>query len=299
MHDVEAVLDRIEPLRGSRTVRDLAGGLTNRNLKVTTDRGIFVVRLSSPSAGLLAVDREIEYRNTLIAAETVGAGVVDYLPGEGVLVIKWIEGTTFNESDLLDERNLVRAAQACQRLHSGRRFSNDFDMFDIQRRYLSVVLDKGFRLPARYRDFEPQVDRIRSALAVQPIATVPCNNDLLAGNFIDTGDELRLIDYEYSGNNDPYFELGNIWSESTLPLGHLEVLITAYDGAPSHSRLARARLLALMSKYGWMLWAAIQHSVSTLDFDFWAWGMEKYERAVTEFDSPDFERLLADCAQPF
>jgi thiamine kinase-like enzyme len=139
---------------------------------------------------------------------------------------------------------------------------------------------------------------VADALGVLMPPTVPCHNDLLAGNFIDDGDTIWIIDYEYGGNNDPYFELGNIWSEATLPVGNLDELVAAYDGpegAASHrSHVARARLWGLLSKYGWTLWASIQDAMSTFDFDFWAWGMEKYERAEAEFDGPDFERLLVD-----
>jgi len=127
---------------------------------------------------------------------------------------------------------------------------------------------------------------------------VPCNNDLLAENFILTPDGIRLIDYEYSGNNDPCFELGNVWSESNLSLDQLEQLIAAYYGRPLRHKVARARLWGLMSKYGWTLWASIQDGVSDIDFDFWSWGMEKYDRAVAEFDSPTFERLLEDAQRP-
>jgi thiamine kinase-like enzyme len=143
-------------------------------------------------------------------------------------------------------------------------------------------------------EFEPQVRALEQAMRVRPEAAVPCNNDLLAENFIDTGGSLRLIDYEYSGNNEPCFELGNVWSESNLALAQLEELVTAYFGRPLRNKVARARLWGLMSKYGWTLWASIQDGISELDFDFWGWGMEKYERAVAEFDGPDFERLLAE-----
>jgi thiamine kinase-like enzyme len=138
------------------------------------------------------------------------------------------------------------------------------------------------------------VRRIEEAMAVRDEGTVPCNNDLLAENFIDVGDRFRLIDYEYSGNNDACFELGNLWSESNLSLEQLEELVAHYYGRPLANKVARARLWGLMSKYGWTLWASIQDSVSDIDFDFWSWGMEKYERAVAEFDGPDFERLLED-----
>ena len=131
-------------------------------------------------------------------------------------------------------------------------------------------------------------------MRVRAEPTVPCNNDLLAENFIDTGAMLRLIDYEYSGNNEPSFELGNIWSESNLSPARLEQLVGLYYGAPRKSKVARARLWGVIAKYGWMLWASIQEGVSELEFDFWSWGLEKYERAVAELDGPDFERLLAD-----
>ena len=123
---------------------------------------------------------------------------------------------------------------------------------------------------------------------------MPCHNDLLAANLIDAGDRLWLIDYEYAGMNDPCFELGNIWSEATLAPERLDELVTAYYGRRSRSLIARARLLGLISKYGWTLWASIQHGSSSLDFDFWAWGMEKYDRAVAEFAGPELAAWIED-----
>ena len=121
---------------------------------------------------------------------------------------------------------------------------------------------------------------------------MPCNNDLLAANIIDDGNRLWLIDYEYAGNNEASFELGNVWSESTLPDDLLEPLVHAYWQQESMALVARARLWALMSQYGWTLWASIQDAISPLDFDYWSWGMEKYERAVRAFDDPGFDDLL-------
>jgi thiamine kinase-like enzyme len=170
-------------------------------------------------------------------------------------------------------------------------------MFDLQADYLGRVRRRGFRLPPGYVEHEATVGRIRAALNVRPVAPRPCNNDLLAANFIDDGQTVSIIDYEYSGNNDPYFELGNVWSECHLTLDQLEELVGAYDGAPSRSHLARARLWGLMSQYGWTLWASIQDATSPIEFDFWSWGMEKYERAEVTFSGPDLEQLLADVAR--
>lgn len=294
--ELTALLDRIPAASGHpRTVEDLPGGLTNRNLKVISPQGAVVVRISASDGSLLSIDRDHEHANSTAAARAgVGAPVVDYLRDDGVLVVGFLEGRTLGNADMLDPAILPRVADVCRRLHAGPRFVNDFDMFEVQRRYLDVVRQHGFRLPDRYLEFMPVVDRIRGALDVRPPATVPCNNDLLPENFIDDGERLWLIDYEYAGNNDPCFELGNIWSEAAMPVGHLEALVGAYYGRPSRARVARARLLGLMSKYGWTLWASIQDGGRSADFDFWSWGMEKYDRAVAEFDGPDLDRLIED-----
>ena len=175
----------------------------------------------------------------------------------------------------LRERAAYRARRARRAgaLHGAERFRDDFDMFEIQARYLRdrrASAASGCR--SATRSSGRQLAAMREALAVRDEGTVPCNNDLLAENFILTGERFRLIDYEYSGNNDACFELGNVWSESNLSLAALEQLVGAYYGRPLRHKVARARLWGLMSKYGWTLWASIQDGVSEIDFDFWGWG---------------------------
>jgi thiamine kinase-like enzyme len=292
---LEDVLAVVPELREASAVEPLAGGLTNTNYRVVSPAGAYVVRISGKDTGLLAIDRENELHNTIAASDSgVGARFVAAVPEHDALVLEFLDGVVLSGDELRRGDRLALVADACRRLHDSRRFKADFDMFEIQRGYLGVVRERGFRLPARYLEFEPQVRALERAMRLRPEPTVPCNNDLLAENFIDTGGELRLIDYEYSGNNEPSFELGNIWSESNLSPGQLEELVAHYYGRPLRNRIARARVWGLMSKYGWTLWASIQDGISALDFDFWGWGMEKYERAVAEFDGPEFERLLAD-----
>ncbi len=296
---LDELLDRVPSLAcRPRTVQELPGGLTNRNYKVTTPDGSFVARVWSAGSELLAIDRDSEYRNSAIAAASgVGAPVIDYRPDDGVLVIGYIQGRTLANSDVAVPANIARIARACRRLHSGGRFGNDFDMFDIQRRYASVVRARGFRIPAGYDDLMPQFQAIQRALAVRDAGTVPCNNDLLAGNFIDDGMRIWLIDYEYSGNNDPCFELGNIASECLLDDDGLAELVTQYYGRPLRNKIARARLLGLAAKYGWTLWGAIQSAASPLDFDFWSWGMERFDGAAEGLTADGFAALLDEAAR--
>jgi len=292
---LDDVLEAVPELRDARSVEPLAGGLTNTNYKVTSPAGCFVVRISGKDTSLLAIDRANEVHNTIAAAETgVGAPFVASLPEHDALVLGYLEGEVMDAEKMRRGDRLGAVAGACRRLHCGRRFLHGFDMFEIQPRYLEIVRERSFRLPERYVSFEPQIRELERALRVRSEPTVPCNNDLLAENFIDVGGEMRLIDYEYSGNNEPSFELGNVWSESNLSLAQLEELVAHYYGGPLRNKVARARLWGLMSKYGWTLWGSIQAGISDLDFDFWGWAMEKYERAVEELDGPEFERLLLD-----
>ncbi len=299
MLELVQVLDEVEQLaHPDRAVSRLAGGLTNSNYKVVTPGGSYHVRRWSDDTGLLAIDRDNEYENSVRAAAVgVGAGVLAYLPQHNTMVMEWIEGTTLSAAQLRRGKLLAEIAAACRRLHGAERFRDDFDMFEIQPRYLEIVRSRGFRLPERYEQFEPHVAAIREAFALREEDTVPCNNDLLAENFMLTAAGLRLIDYEYSGNNDPCFELGNICSESKLSLAQLEVLVGAYYGRPMRHKVARARLWGLMSNYGWTLWASIQDGISLIDFDFWSWGLEKYHRAVEEFESPAFEQTLDEACR--
>ena len=292
---LEEVLAAVPELRDAESVERLTGGLTNTNYKVTSPSGCYVVRISGKDTSLLAIDRENEVHNTIAAAETgVGPPFVAALPEHDALVLGFLEGEVMDAEKLRTGGHISAIAAACRRLHSGRRFLKDFDMFEIQPGYLEIVRERGFRLPARYEDFEPKIRELERAMRVRPEATVPCNNDLLAENFILVDGEMRLIDCEYSGNNEASFELGNVWSESNLSLAQLEELVAAYWGEPLRNKVARARLWGLMSKYGWTLWGSIQVGISDLDFDFWGWAMEKYERAVAELDGPEFEQLLAD-----
>jgi thiamine kinase-like enzyme len=295
-HEYEDLLDKVPRLQNRTAVTELSGGLTNRNLKISTASGDYVARISSNKSSLLAIDRRSEYENSKIAAGIgVGAPVFDYLPDFGLLVIGYIPGKTYSELDV--SNNLSKIANTCNQLHKAQSFTRDFDMFVIQANYQKLVTESGFRFPNGYHQYAPHLSRMKAALAVLDEGRVPCNNDLLPANFIDDGDKLWLIDYEYSGNNDACFELGNIWSEAKLPLSALEELVTAYYGGPRPDKLARAWLFALLAKYGWTLWASIQSSVSDIDFDFWQWGMEKFEDVEKSFASTRFEQALIQVTQ--
>jgi len=295
-------LDRLACLAGrSWRVDDLPGGLTNVNLRVrSTDDGEpldVVVRWARGNAELLGIDRDAEHDNAVAAYQAgVGAEVLEYRPELSITVIGFLPGKSLTDADFADPDVLRRSAQSVRRLHSGPRFTGDFDMFARQAGYLQVVGQHGIALPSGYAAHAGAWEEVRRALAAAPRPTAPCNNDLLAANYIDDGDWVWLIDYEYSGNNDACFELGNTTTECSFTEDQVDAWCEAYFGDPKPADRARVRVQALCSQYGWALWGFIQEAASPIEFDFHSWGMERFEKAAATFRGGGLARLLEQVA---
>ena len=292
---IEQVAARIPDWNGKQIeVEPLSGGLTNTNYRVEVDGIPYVVRIPGASTELLRVDRANEYHNTRAAAQAgVGPGIAHHLPDAEVMVLEFISGETMSSARLKEPGMPTRMAQAIKQLHAGPRFLHDFNMFRLTEQYLATCAERQVKIPDGYRDYMPRVQRIEQALHKHPLPTVPCHNDLLAENYIDDGQQLRLVDFEYSGNNDPTFELGNTCQEQQFDEPRLQQMCAAYFGEAAPDKLARMKLNMIMSDVGWTLWAAIQAQISTIEFDFWGWAVERWARARAKMDAPEFEPWLA------
>jgi thiamine kinase-like enzyme len=288
-------LERLATLAGrSWRASDLPGGLTNVNLRVQDEDGLdVVVRWARGDAALLGIDRDAEHANSVAAHRAgVGAEVLEYRPELSLMVIAFLPGRSLENADFGDPGVLRRAADAVRRLHAGPVFTGEFDMFARQAGYLDVVRERGIVLPPGYADHAAAWDDVRRALAAAPRPAVPCNNDLLAANYLDDGEQVRLIDYEYSGTNDACFELGNTTTECEFTQDQVDAWCEAYFGDPTPADRARVRVQALCSAYGWALWGFIQEAASPIEYDFHGWAMEHYERAAAVFRGGALPALL-------
>jgi thiamine kinase-like enzyme len=298
---IEGVAGRIWPGTEIR-ISPIAAGLTNQNFRVDVDGRPYFVRLPGPSTELLAVDRANELHNSrAAAAASVAPAVVHHDPASGALVLEWLDARTMSNAAFAEPGMPARIAASLRKLHAGARFRDDFDMFRLTEFYLGVVRERSVRIPDGYLDRMPLVALIEASLAARPLPTVPCHNDLLAENYLDDGSQLWIVDYEYSGNNDPTFELGNTAQELGFDAARQEELCAAYFGgerfaAVGRALLARMRLQMIMSDVGWTLWAAIQAAISSIEYDFWGWAEERWARAVAGFDGPDYEVWLREAA---
>jgi thiamine kinase-like enzyme len=294
--ELERVLEQVPELRDNgRTVTPIPGGMTNRNYRVGTTAGQYVVRISVPETGQLGIDRDNEHRNSVIAAAAgVGAPVIARVRDPEALVVGFVPSHTLTPAVFRDPRRVSALAGLLRALHAANPFLRDFDIVSAQRRYHAIVLAHGYPLPEDYIRYLDRAHAIGEVLTATRARTAPCHNDLMPGNFLESGgpgSRIWLVDYEYSGNNDPCYDLGDAINELELSPERAEQLVTEYYGRARPQQLARARLWSLMSKYGWSLWGSIRIG-TTGDPEIREWARALWQRAVAEFDSPELGELL-------
>lgn len=297
---IDAVIERIPRFRGREvTTVELSGGHINRVFLVQADDTKYVVRILASTSGLLVQDRANELHNARAAAAAgVSPHVLDYLDAGSVMadgsvmVVEYVDGAVLTNTTLGTLEQIPRVATTLHRLHDGPRFRADFDMFATIQRWLCAASERGISLPDGFMERMGLLRQVAEALAARPIASVPCHNDLISENFIDDGRRLWLIDFEYSGNNDPCYDIADVANESSLDDDWRARLCEAYFGVADPVLIDRMRLHTLVADVGWALWAAIQRDVSPLELDFA--GIEKayWDPAVALLDSDDLTSLV-------
>jgi thiamine kinase-like enzyme len=283
----------------------LTGGLSHHIFRVEVDGIPYVLRIldRDVSRAGLGIPPEQEIANTARAAETgVGAAVHEVLPEAPALVLEYVAGATLGIDDVRRPELIPALAGACRRLHAGAPFGNDFDIFTKRDELLDICRRHDLPLPAGYLDREPVVERLRAALEASRLPPVPCHNDLLAENFlsVDNG-QVRIVDYQLSGNNDPAFELGDIAAEADYDPDLVGRLATAYfDSELDPTLLARIRLYLTASNVTWTLWFTVHHGLlsnETPSFDYEQEAADKWGQATRDLDAADLGRLLEAAAR--
>jgi thiamine kinase-like enzyme len=295
---LDDLMDRVPGWIGrARSVEPLAGGITNRNYRVTLDGESFVVRAPGENTDRLGIDRHHEVEAARQAAALgVGPEVVAFVEPEGAIVTRFLIGTAPGAGALRTEPLLGEAAALLRVVHGGPPITAVFDWYRAPQDYAATARAHGGVPPAAYEPALAVAERVRRALAASPEPVCPCHNDLLEANFLWSSDGLRLVDWEYAGMNDRYFDLGNFAVNNGLDADGEVAFVREYFGEVTARRLARLRLMKVMSDLREAMWGVVQASVSALDFDFGAYAAEHFDRLLDNASRPDFGRLLDDAA---
>ena len=290
-------MQRVPELAGlDLALRPLSGGITNRNFVVSTPlrKERWVLRLAGNDTHLLGISREVEYAATVAAAGVgVGPEVVAFIRPEGYLITRFIEGKPIDQAAVHRADTLARVVDSLRRIHDGPPIPGLFAPFRIVEAYRALAASRGVSIPAEYELAQAVSRRIELAMLANPVELCPCHNDLLNANFIDDHDRVRIVDWEYAGMGDPFFDLGNFSVNHELTPDEDEELLIDYEGGPVRpERLARLTLMRTVSDFREAMWGVLQQGISTLDVDFVAYAGEHFDRLLSGSTTPRFERSL-------
>ncbi|MGH2495548.1 MAG: phosphotransferase [Ktedonobacteraceae bacterium] len=272
----------------------LEGGITNQNYRVDIDGATFVLRVGGKGTHLLGIDRERESICATLASQVgVAPRVLHFLPGEDALVTHFVAGTAITPETAAQPQILRRIVSSMRRYHAGPDFPGAFSPFATVRNYHQLALQHGVTFP----DTLPQVYTLMAQIeeALGPVQQFkPCHNDLLASNFIDDGDTMWIIDWEYAGMGDPFFDLGNFAVNQALDSERCELLLQYYFGAACAADIAHLHLMRLGSDLRESFWGFLQMGVSELDFDYDEYAHHHLNRFLRNVETSPFEQWLED-----
>ena len=274
--DAEAIAARVWP-GGRLELEPLGGGITNHNFKVRTDGEAYVLRIGGKDTDLLGIDRRAEHAAAKAAAAVgVGPAVVAFVEPEGYLVTRFVEGDPVPPAELRRPDALHETATLLRRVHEGPAFPARFDSFRVVEAYHATALAHGVQVPAEYEAANARADEIERQLGPRP--EHPCHNDLLNANFIRSPQGIRIVDWEYAGMGDRFFDLANFAVNHNLTADDEVLLLDAYFGERRDGDRAHLRLMRFMSDFREAMWGVVQQGISELDFDFEEYAEKHFAR---------------------
>ncbi len=282
-------VERVWPGREA-TITPLSGGITNRNYRVDVDGASYVLRVGGNDTDLLGIDREIEHEASLRAASVgVGPEVVAFIEPEGWLVTRFIKGRALPPEEVRTAAGIRRIAAVLRSVHGAAAIRGRFDAYEVVEEYRREAIARGVAIPSEFAAAHAASESIRRARGPQPL--VPCHNDLLNANFLDDG-EIRIVDWEYAGMGDRFFDLANLSVNHDFGVAEDRRLLTAYFGIERPADLAALRVMRVMSDFREAMWGVLQSGISQLEFDFDEYASKHFARLLAAASAPEFDQYL-------
>lgn len=283
------VLEHVPAWRGRDdiAITFLSGGITNHNYRVDVGGESFVMRLGGAKTELLGIDRANEYAASKAAADIgIAPDVVDFIQPEGYLICKFIRGREMPPDEMRQSETIREIARALQKIHALPAVRATFSPFQVVRDYDQLAREHGVTaFPENYAWLRAHMDEIESAFARINNAPVLCHDDLLNGNFLrDEQGNVRILDWEYAGMGDKFFDLANFSAHHELDDGQINTLLEAYFGQITARDFASLKLMQCMSDFREAMWGVLQFGISELDFDFRGYANQFFDKLTARLN---------------
>jgi thiamine kinase-like enzyme len=286
----ESLAARLWPGRAP-PLEPLGGGITNHNFKVSLDGETYVLRIGGKDTELLGIDRRAEHAAAVAAAAAGSAPeVVAFVADEGALVTRFVEGRALSLEEMRSPEAIASVVGALKPFHEGESIPARFDSVRVVETYVAAAAERGVPVPAAYERARELAARIEAARGPQPLR--PCHNDLLNANFILGDDRLWIVDWEYAGMGDVFFDLANFSANHELGPDKDDELLRRYFGERTQTDAAALMLMRFMSDLREATWGVVQQGISELDFDFADYARHHFERLERTAAAPRFRAAL-------
>lgn len=272
----------------------LPGGACNENYAVEIGgRRRFVLRLAELEVDRFNFDRRkgADAHRSAAAAGVAPELVAIKLP-EGHSLARWVDGPILDAERIRQPGMLAAVGRTLRRMHDGPAIEGGWSVFDDVRSYSALAGKEGLRLPGDIEALLGRAGRLEAAFAEAGAPLRMCHNDLQLQNFIVSEDGLRVLDFEFAGMGNRYFDLGNLAVNAELTGEELPELVEAYFGRPDPGEGARVQLMMFMAALREALWAVIAEPVLELDWDYQAWAAEYFRRSRGASEGERFERAV-------
>jgi len=293
---VEEVIARVPIWQGASdlTVTPLEGGITNRNYRVDAKGKSYVLRISDTRSSILGIKREYEYRTQTIAGELgIAPDVVAFIEPEGYLVTKFIEGRPIPAEELRQPQNLARVASILNEIHAMPSIPGVFSPFMVVRNYAKIAREHHVSFPEKFDWLISQMNDAEAAMMNTSRVQRPCHNDLLNGNFL-FANKLYILDWEYAGMGDVFFDLANFSNNHELSENEDHFLLDCYFGSVSSQAIAHMKIMKIMSDFREAMWGLVQVRISDLDFDFLDYANKHFYRLLQNALNPNWDSWLKE-----
>ncbi len=293
---VEEAIARVPIWRDASNIRvgPLEGGITNRNYRVDVGDESFHLRLAGENTGLLGIDREHEYHAARVAGELgIAPEVVYFIRPEGYLITRFINGRPVPLEELRQPENIQHVVNALHKLHAMPHIPGVFNSFQVVRDYTEIARRYDVAFPENSDWLFAQMNDAETALNVHPLTPCPCHNDLLNANFL-LADRLYILDWEYAGMGDIFFDLANFSNNQELSTDEDRLLLDCYFGEVTPRNWAHLNIMKIMSDFREAMWGQVQIGISDLDFDFRAYADKHFDRLTRNIQNPNWAQWLEE-----
>lgn len=303
---IDKAIAKVPFLAESKNIKKipLSGGITNLNFKIEADGRAYVIRLAGEGTDQLGIKRDVEHAANKAAGELgIAPEIMYFIEPEGYIVTRFVNGKRIMPEDIVKPDYLARVAQKLRLFHrNAPKLEGKFDVFRRVEMLTKVSKSRGAKFPNDWDFIMKKMREAEKALLKDPYKPTPCYNDLLNLNWLEeevAGDigEIRLLDWEYAGMGDIFFDLGNFSHHHRLNEDQIRIFLTSYFGTMTPKHYARLRIMWAVSELHEAMWGTTQTVISKLEEDFQGYAdlwFGRYRMHVTDYR---WEQWLKDVAK--